>query len=940
MYADDFKALFPDGEWENSGNDNYLINCPFHDHLESKTLAIDFNSGLWVCKNPECGASGKGVKQLEQRMYRQERIGAFEEQISIGRSKLQNDKEMLTFLQNERGLNAETAYRYSLAVSTEPVKDTLTGVVTYKKYLLIPIFDRTGNIVSGRKYLLPQYREDGDTKIKFTWPKSPITLYPVSSLNKGTIVITEGELDALLLNQLGIPAVTSTGGSSADFKPFASSFQGKTVYICYDSDNAGKTGAEKVAKTLINQPDTVVYNIDLQLEDGEDVTDYFIKYKKTKDDFLMLMKHAQKIETPTPPELPMSHIGTKHINKQYLVEARVLGESGISKFLWNHHSVLECKGYGLEACHDCPLNEAKKAVVIEPNDPLVMELIEQTPQKQRQFIGSMAHIPYITNTKRCNFWKFSDESKQEIAVPIFIESADENTPEAKRELAGYVTTEKAASSIKSGHKARFWLTPVQETRNNGQLMFIAEEAIPLQDDLDTFKMTEKLHARLKVFQGNPFQKIPEITSSLNKSIYRIRGREDLVTAYDLVYHSVLGIPNPNAPNRIVKGWVELLVIGDPGEGKSQLAMEMQRYYDLGAIQDAATATPGGLTVTTVQMGGKWIFRDGLLPLNDRRLVFIDEFNKLHAEDMGRLNTSRSSGSITASSSAGTYEKDARVRLVWITNPRDGQRINMGRDAGEFPIKMVPELFPDRGSQDRLDFAVLILQVDDKPEFTFPPADKEDPVYTKELCRSLILWAWTRRPDQIKFTKDAVKEIRLISDQLRRTYWHADSDIELINSGERTTERIMRLSAAAAARTYSTADGENLFITPEHVQFVKQFLENQYGKMEYGEYIQSIQMRQKARIIEEAEETPDTEKTIEQVAEAQVYQLLIQDRLFKDMLTSGMYDISLERKLENRNVLGWLYTKGYVRTDDARHFKFTKAFYQELEPRLGNIPQTF
>lgn len=869
-------------------------------------------------------------------MYRQEHINDFEQQLVHGKQMLEQDEEVLQFLRQERGLSPETALKHHLAVSTVSVKHRLTGVVSPKKYLLIPVFDQRGDLVAGRKYLLPAYRDEDDAKIKFAWPKSPITLYPMSSLKENKLVLTEGELDALVLLDRGIPAITTTGGSGAKFNEFTSQFKGKTVYICYDCDEAGRNGARRVAQLLMKQEDTDVYLMDLQLSDGEDVTDFFIRYGKTKDDFIAMMHRAEKVEPQAPPILPMRKIGSEHVNKQFLVEARVLGSSGVSKFLWPYVSVLTCKGRGMDICEDCPLNESSKTVVIDPNDPKVMELVEQTPQKQKAFIGALAHVPHITNTKRCGFWTFSEQSRKELAVPVFIESADDDVPESKKELAGYVTTEKAASNIKSGHKAHFWMTPVQETSSNGQLMFIAEEVTPLQDDLETFRMTETLYEQLKVFQGNPLEKIPEIAASLNQSVFRIRGREDLLIAYDLVYHSVLGIPNPNAPNRIVKGWAELLVIGDPGEGKSQLALEMQKYYDLGAIQDAAIATPGGLTVSTVQMGGKWIFRDGLLPLNDRRLVIIDEFNKLPSEDMGRLNTSRSSGTITASSSAGTYEKDARVRLIWITNPKDGQRINMGRDAGEFPIRMVSDLFPDRGSQDRLDFAVLVLRDDEKPEFTQPPAAQEDEVYTQRLCRSLILWAWTRKPHQIKFTQDAVKEIRHVSDQLRRAFWHANSDIELINSGERTTERLMRLSAAVAARTFSTADGENLFITPAHVQFVKHFLEKQYRKMEYGEYIQSVQMRQRARFEDpqQAEEAEKQDDPATQIAETQVIQILNQDRLFRDMLDSGMYDLSIEKRLDNRNVLGWLYAQGYVRTDDARHFKFTKAFYQEFEPKLG------
>lgn len=915
-----------------------MTNCPFHEHLESKTFAIDFETGLWHCFNPDCNAKGKGVKYLEQLIYRQERKEDFETALVTGR---QLDEEVRQWLAQERGISEETARKYHLAQKIEEKKHWLTGLMVKKKYLLIPIYDQNGELVAGREYLLPAYRDEKDPKIKFAWPKSPVTLFPVSSLQHDTIVVTEGELDALLLNQQGIPAITTTAGAGAPFERFVDSFRGKTVYFCFDCDRPGKEGAKKAAETLARQEDITVYVMDLGLDEGEDVTDFFVKYGRTKDDFLSLMKQAAPVTNPLPPELPMSAIGTEHINKPFLVKARVLGEAGIHKFVWPQHNVLSCSGGNLDVCNVCPLQSRQCFVTIRPNDPLVINLMEKPPDKQKAFIAALAGIPYVTQTRRCMRWTFAEGSRMEMAVPVFIESSEEDVPDAKKELAGYVTTEKAANALRSGKEAQFWLTPVQDTQKDGKLMFIAEEVIPLQDDLDTFRMTESLHQSLKVFQGDPFKKIPEIASSLNRNVFRIRGREELLIAYDLIYHSVIGIPNPNAPGRIIKGWAELLVVGDPGEGKSQLAMELQNYYGLGAIQDAAIATPGGLTVTTVQMGGKWIFRDGLLPLNDRRLVVIDEFNKIPSEDLGRLNTSRASGKITASSSAGTYEKDARVRLIWITNQKDGQRIDVGRNAGSFPIEMVAELFPDRGAQDRLDLAVLVLRDDPKPEFDAPPKAQEDPIYTKHLCRSLVLWAWTRRPDQVHFTEDAVREVRLVSDRLRRMFWHPDSNIELINSGERTTERIIRLAAAVAARTYSTADGENLFITAEHVRFIEEFLKAQYKKFEFDVYIRALQARHRAKPKDSDETQPDERKSItREVSKAQVLRVLQEDRLFYDMLDSGKYDLGMERKFDNRNVLGWLYAHGYVRTDDARHFKFTKAFYQELEPELEETVHAF
>lgn len=935
-YEQAFKALFPGASWEPSGGANYLTNCPFHEHEKAKTFAIDFDEGLWHCFNPDCAVSGRGVRQLKQRMYRDGRIKEFEEALIQGKN---FDEDVLRFLTEERGLTIETLKKYHIAQSVKQEKHWLTGVLEPKKYVLIPIFDEQGNLIAGRNYLLPAYRGEKDPKIKFAWPKSTVTLYPVSSLRHETLVITEGEWDALLLNQHGIPAITSTGGSNYSFKTFAPLLKGKTLYICYDCDDAGRKGAEKIAEELVTADGTDVFIMDLQLDDGEDVTDFFVTHGYTVDDFRKLMDDAEQVEHYLPPELRMSDIGSDHVNQQYLVTARVLGEAGINKFIWAHHTELTCRGADLKICNMCPLQTRPTTVTLDPSDPRVVNLMEQPPDRQKAFIGALAGIPLITQSKRCMNWSAGDGSKAELAVPIFIESVEEDTPDSKKEMAGYVTTEKAANALRSGKEAQFKLTPVQDTQKDGKLIFIAEEVIPLQDDLDTFRMTDDLHQQLQIFQGDPFEKIPEISSSLNRNVFRIRGREDAITAYDLVYHTVIGIPNPNAPGRIIKGWAELLVIGDPGEGKSQLAMEMQGYYGLGAIQDAATATPGGLTVTTVQLGGKWIFRDGLLPLNDRRMVFIDEFNKLHAEDMGRLNTSRSSGTITASSSAGTYEKDARVRLVWITNPKDGQRIEIGRDAGEYPIKMVEDLFPDRGAQDRLDMAILILRDDPKPDFDNPPEEYEDPVYTRQLCRSLVLWAWSRRPEHIHFTEEAILETRLASDRLRRTFWHADSNIELINSGERTTERVIRLSAAVAARTYSTADGENLFITKEHVQFVEQFLREQYQKFEFDKYIRSLHTRQRVKPQETDTETEAT-STIKQTSQSLVIGTLQDDRLFYDMLDSGKYNLSLERKLDNRNVLSWLYSNDYVRTDDGVHFKFTKVFYEELEPKLGEVAHDF
>lgn len=109
-----------------------------------------------------------------------------------------------------------------------------------------------------------------------------------------TIVITEGEFDALCLESAGIHAVSSTGGSGTFEKEWGKMFENKTVYICYDNDEAGYRGAIRV-KTVI--PHAGI--IELPHKDGiKDVTDFFMKEDRPLDSFVSLMAKAHFFSIP------------------------------------------------------------------------------------------------------------------------------------------------------------------------------------------------------------------------------------------------------------------------------------------------------------------------------------------------------------------------------------------------------------------------------------------------------------------------------------------------------------------------------------------------------------------------------------------------------------------------------------------------------------------
>jgi len=96
------------------------------------------------------------------------------------------------------------------------------------------------------------------------------------------IVICEGEFDRLVLLSKGIPAVTSTAGAKTFKKEWLSYFGNvRNVYVCYDIDEEGKTGASRVLE-MFNVNERIkpnLFKITLPEETGKkgDITDYFVK---------------------------------------------------------------------------------------------------------------------------------------------------------------------------------------------------------------------------------------------------------------------------------------------------------------------------------------------------------------------------------------------------------------------------------------------------------------------------------------------------------------------------------------------------------------------------------------------------------------------------------------------------------------------------------------
>lgn len=119
----------------------------------------------------------------------------------------------------------------------------------YSGMLAIPYFTVDGEVVSLRFRTL----EDDDPRPKYLQPSgSDITIYNMPALNRPTrsVIITEGELDALTLESYGYTAI-GIPGANAWKRHYARALDGFGAVIAWgDPDEAGKKLNEEILSSI------------------------------------------------------------------------------------------------------------------------------------------------------------------------------------------------------------------------------------------------------------------------------------------------------------------------------------------------------------------------------------------------------------------------------------------------------------------------------------------------------------------------------------------------------------------------------------------------------------------------------------------------------------------------------------------------------------------
>jgi antitoxin component HigA of HigAB toxin-antitoxin module len=355
---------------------------------------------------------------------------------------------------------------------------------------------------------------------------------------------------------------------------------------------------------------------------------------------------------------------------------------------------------------------------------------------------------------------------------------------------------------------------------NAMATILSQKHDQLEDSVGRFELTEDMKASFKVFQVQPGETLDDrislIVNDLVENVTLVRERFQPHLAVLLTYHSCLNYFFQGQLEK--RGWLETIFVGDSGQAKTQLVANIMEFCGLGNLTSGEGASRTGLVYRLEQLGERWFITWGKYPLSDRKLIAIDEFSELNPEDFGKITEARTTGILRVDRTVNT-ETNARVRTILLTNPTKSRTLSSFTHG----VESLKPLFASPADIRRLDLAVF-LQSGDVPksvlnaEYPKPAAQ----VVTSEALRDSILWAWSRKANDIEITAKAMKLILKKADELGEKYGYAQ-DVPLMEPAD-LRKKVARLAIALAALVHSTDDTHTkVIVNPDHVEAVVDFM---------------------------------------------------------------------------------------------------------------------
>lgn len=660
----------------------------------------------------------------------------------------------------------------------------------------------------------------------------PFDIWRETPANKVT-VICAGEKDMAVARSHGLNAITFTGGEQSKPK-ILEPFRNRIVAICYDNDEAGKTGAVKVATELYGIAQTVKIVTgfhEVCSESGEDITDFFTKYGKTKDDLVQYIKDTEPFvcDNTTQSTLPIIDLLTattaQYVNRLVRSNIQVVATAD-SSFLTP--TTIMAEKFRLAGSNDLmAVGQTADWELCDENIQDVLHLVDNNFKEEIIIDNIKKLLKLPPKEKYVSIKQYSKRPVYKANVTDLFETTSAET--VPMEFVAY----SVGFKLESGKKYLATYKLVPHPYKGAQLVMLITNAVQATDSVNDFRLTPDRIEHLKQIQ----QLDNSITGRVTKLVQKVKGilgyngNDTLITAMDLSYHTVLQFNFGSFKN--VRGYLDTLIVGESRVGKSSTAEALRKTYELGTFTSLAgnSATIPGLIGGSNKVNGSFQTRAGVIPQNHRGLIIFEEFGKSNNNILKELTDIRSSNEVRIARVSGTITMPAMVRMITLTNVKSDGTI---KPIAAYPngISIITELIGTAEDIARYDMLVVLS---DKGTSQINPLWEPETPLDKNVYQTRLRWVWSRTPEQVILSSEVSNYIILKSNDINKTY---DCHIKIF--GTEAWKKLTRLAIAVAGYSVSTDETyENIVVTKECVDYAVQFFIKLYDNPTFKlkEYVQ-------------------------------------------------------------------------------------------------------